>query len=176
MIGLTLALRQVRFENKAFWRNPAAAFFTFAFPLLFLVIFTTIFGDDSGTLPTGQEVNGATYFTATILAFSVITACYTNIAMTVTIARDEGVLKRVHGTPLPGSKLRDPVDVLELAVVNSEASFPYVYRSNIYDYEVTLERPGVVLVVGIRYPRSFTMLEPIEWKVKGAAETVYGGG
>jgi ABC-2 type transport system permease protein len=100
--GLVLALRQVRFENKAFWRNPAAAFFTFAFPLLFLVIFTTIFGDDTGTLPTGQEVDGATYFTATILAFAVITACYTNIAMTVTYARDEGVLKRVHGTPLPG--------------------------------------------------------------------------
>jgi len=78
-----------------------------------------------------------------------------------------------NGAPLPGSKLRDPVDVLELAVVNSEASFPYVYRSNVYDYEVTLERPGVVLIVGIRYPRSFTMLEPIEWQVKGAAETVY---
>ena len=39
MIGL--AIRQVPYENKAFWRNPAAAFFTFAFPILFLVIFTT---------------------------------------------------------------------------------------------------------------------------------------
>jgi len=80
------------------------------------------------------------------------------------------------GMPLPGSKLRDPVDILELAVVNSEASFPYVYRSDAYDYEVTLRRPGVVLIAGIRYPRSFTLLEPIEWQVKGAAETVYGGG
>jgi ABC-2 type transport system permease protein len=100
--GLALAVRQVRYENKAFWRNPAAAFFTFAFPLLFLVIFTTIFGDDSTRLPTGEEVRTATYFTATILAFSVITACYTNIAMQVTFARDEGVLKRIRATPLPG--------------------------------------------------------------------------
>ena len=102
MNGMALAARQVGYENKAFWRNPAAAFFTFAFPLLFLVIFTTIFGDDTSTLPTGQEVSNPTYYTATILAFSVITACYTNIAMTVTIARDGGVLKRVRGTPLPG--------------------------------------------------------------------------
>ena len=61
MIGL--ALRQVPYENKAFWRNPAAAFFTFAFPILFLVIFTTLLGDDTATLPTGVEVDSSTYYT-----------------------------------------------------------------------------------------------------------------
>lgn len=101
MTGLALAVRQVRFENKAFWRNPASAFFTFMFPLLFLVIFTTLLGNDTSTLPSGKEVGNSTYYTASILAFAVITACYTNIAMSVTIIRDEGVLKRVRGTPLP---------------------------------------------------------------------------
>ena len=38
-------------------------------------------------------------------AFGVITACYTNIAMTVTFQRDTGVLKRIDGTPLPGGVL-----------------------------------------------------------------------
>ena len=51
---LRLGFRQARFENTAFWRNPAAAFFTFAFPILFLVVFTTIF-DDTSTLPTGES-------------------------------------------------------------------------------------------------------------------------
>ena len=32
----------MRYVNKAFWRNPASAFFTFAFPLMFLVIFTSL--------------------------------------------------------------------------------------------------------------------------------------
>ena len=41
----SLVLRQVRYTNKAFWRNPASAFFTFAFPLMFLVIFTSLLGD-----------------------------------------------------------------------------------------------------------------------------------
>jgi ABC-2 type transport system permease protein len=98
-----LAIRQVWYENLAFWRNPASAFFTFAFPLMFLVIFTAIIGsDDTNTLPSGREVTTATYYTASILAFSVITACYTNVAITVSFARDEGLLKRIRGTPLPG--------------------------------------------------------------------------
>lgn len=101
MRGLALAFRQVRYENKAFWRNPASAFFTFAFPLLFLFIFTVLLGNDTSTLPSGQEVPNSTYYTASILAFAVITSCYTNIAMTVTFLRDQGVLKRVRGTPLP---------------------------------------------------------------------------
>lgn len=96
-----LALRQSRYENKAFWRNPASAFFTFAFPLLFLVIFTTLLGGSESTTPGGLEVSTATYYVGSILAFGVITACYTNVAILVTFARDEGVLKRVRGTPMP---------------------------------------------------------------------------
>ncbi len=90
MTGAGLALRQVAYENRAFWRNPAAAFFTFAFPLIFLVIFTTIFGRDA-----------ARFFTAGIITLSVVSATFTNIAMSVTLAREEGILKRIRGTPLP---------------------------------------------------------------------------
>jgi len=46
MNDLALALRQVKYENRSFWRNPPAAFFTFALPLMFLVIFNLLFGDD----------------------------------------------------------------------------------------------------------------------------------
>jgi hypothetical protein len=44
MNSLRLTLWQVRYTNKAYWRNPAAAFFTFLFPLMFLVIFTALLG------------------------------------------------------------------------------------------------------------------------------------
>ncbi len=91
MSGIDLTLRQVRFENRAFWRNPAAAFFTFAFPLLFMVIFNVLFGK-------GQ---GSSFYTPAIIVFAVITATYTNLAMAVSMARDEGILKRLRGTPLP---------------------------------------------------------------------------
>lgn len=93
MSGIGLTMRQVRFENRTFWRNPAAAFFTFAFPLLFMVIFNVLFGN-------GDPESGR-FFTPGIIVFAVVTATFTNLAMTVTVARDEGILKRLRGTPLP---------------------------------------------------------------------------
>jgi ABC-2 type transport system permease protein len=92
--------RQVRYTNLAFWRNPASAFFTFAFPLMFLVIFNLLFGNNTTNVG-GHQVSGSTFYVPAIAAFSVITACYTNIAITVSFMRDEGILKRKRGTPLP---------------------------------------------------------------------------
>ncbi len=46
MSAARLALHQLRFDQKTFWRNPAAVFFTVALPLIFLVIFSTVFGNE----------------------------------------------------------------------------------------------------------------------------------
>ncbi len=103
MSDLALALRQVRFTNRAFWRNPASAFFTFAFPLMFLVIFTAIFSGNTTNNPfAGTEIKVSDYYIPAIATFSIITATYTNLAMSITFLRDGGILKRVRGTPLPG--------------------------------------------------------------------------
>ena len=96
-----MVVRQFRFTNTAFWRNPASAFFTFAFPLMFLVIFTTLFGNSDAVIG-GETMKTSTIFVASMAAFSVITACYTNIAISVSFSRDQGILKRMRGTPLPG--------------------------------------------------------------------------
>jgi ABC-2 type transport system permease protein len=96
---LSLTVRQVGYVNKAFWRNPASAFFTFAFPLMFLVIFTALLGSGNVHLA-GRTVKESTYYVAAMAAFAVISACYTNVAMTVTFQRDAGILKRINGTPL----------------------------------------------------------------------------
>ena len=92
--------RQLRFTNKAFWRNPASAFFTFAFPLMFLVIFTSMLGGGE-TLIAGVDLETSTYYVGAMAAFAVITACFTNIAISAVFARDSGELKRLRGTPLP---------------------------------------------------------------------------
>jgi ABC-2 type transport system permease protein len=99
MSDLTQSFRVVRYTNKAFWRNPANAFFTFAFPLMFLVIFTALFG--TGTVPVaGREVSTSTFYVSAILAFAIITATYTNLAINITFTRDMGILKRIRGTPM----------------------------------------------------------------------------
>jgi ABC-2 type transport system permease protein len=99
MSDLAQALRVVRFTNKAFWRNPANAFFTFAFPLMFLVIFTALFGGDTETVA-GREISTSTFYVGAILTFSIITATYTNLSINLTFTRDLGILKRIRGAPM----------------------------------------------------------------------------
>lgn len=79
-----------------------------------------------------------------------------------------------NGVPLPGSFLKQPVELAVFEIVNAEQTFPYTYRNDTYKYEVTLQRPGVVIIVHIVYPRAFQVMEPIEWYIKGAAELVAG--
>jgi ABC-2 type transport system permease protein len=99
MNDLGQSVRVVRYTNRAFWRNPANAFFTFAFPLMFLVIFTALFG--TGTVPVaGRQVATSTFYVGAILAFSIITSTYTNLAINLTFTRDFGILKRVRGSPM----------------------------------------------------------------------------
>ena len=96
---LPLFLKQIVYESKSYRRNPAAAFFTLVFPLLFLFMLR-IFGNDSVEID-GGIVSRATKYIPMITAFSVIGSSYTGIAMTLTLNRDIGVLKRYKGTPLP---------------------------------------------------------------------------
>jgi ABC-2 type transport system permease protein len=100
MKTLILLLNQTRYENKIFWRNPPAAFFTFVFPLMFLVIFNVIFGDDEFETG-GETITASAFYVPAIIALSVVSACYTNIAMNMSFARDRGLIKRITGTPLP---------------------------------------------------------------------------
>ncbi len=100
MSDLRLAVRQLVYENRSFWRNPPAAFFTFAFPLIFLVLFNLLFGDDPIEV-SGRRVGASVFYIPAIAALSIVSACFTNIAMGLTFARDQGLLKRVRGTPLP---------------------------------------------------------------------------
>ena len=91
MSDVALTLRQVSYTNKTFWRNPASAFFTFAFPLMFLVIFTSLLGKGRIAIG-GLEVKQTTYYVANMAAFSVITACYTNIAISLRITSDQPIV------------------------------------------------------------------------------------
>jgi len=151
MNALALTLRQVRFINRSFWRNPASAGFTFAFPLMFLVIFTALLGSGSVHLD-GRTVRESTYYVAAMASFAVITACYTNLAMATTFLRDQGVLKRLNGTPLPASayfvaRVLHALLVAVLLVVITSAFGRLAYQATIPS-GATLGRFVVMLLVG----------------------------
>ncbi|HEY6275901.1 MAG TPA: ABC transporter permease [Streptosporangiaceae bacterium] len=151
MSALTMTTTQIRYVNKSFWRNPASAFFTFAFPLMFLVIFTSLLGHYTVQIGT-RSVNSATYYVASMASFAVITACYNNIAIQLTFQRDAGVLKRTNGTPLPGSAFLGARIVHALLVsvllVIITAAFGRAFYSASLPTGLTLLRFLVVLVVG----------------------------
>lgn len=79
-----------------------------------------------------------------------------------------------NGAPTADSFLENPVEVLVFEVVNAEQSFPFYYRNNTYNYETVLHRPGVILIAKVVHPRRFSVIEPIEWEIKGAAELIVG--
>jgi ABC-2 type transport system permease protein len=87
-----LAWRQFRFERRLFWRNPSAAFFNFALPLIFLLLVATVFSLDQ------EELN---HFIPGIAGMSILTTTFTALAHNVTALREQGILKRMRGTPLP---------------------------------------------------------------------------
>ena len=79
-----------------------AAGFTFAFPLVFLVIFVAIYKNETVEIA-GGSVKYAQYYVPTIISFGIISACYTNLSITTTHRRETGLMKRARGTPLrPG--------------------------------------------------------------------------
>ena len=100
MTGLSLALHQYRYDQRQFWRESASVFFTVVLPLLFLILFVAIFGNDT-TRIAGATVKTATYYVPAILALAVVNATFVNLTIWLAIARERGQLKRVRATPCP---------------------------------------------------------------------------
>ncbi len=86
-------------ELKTFMREREAVVFTFAFPVLLLVIFGAVFGR--------QDVDGgvtfAQVFVAGMIAAGLFASSFQNLGISIPIERDSGALKRLAGTPMPPS-------------------------------------------------------------------------
>jgi ABC-2 type transport system permease protein len=91
--AFALTWRQYRLERRLFWRNPTAAFFNFFLPLLFLALFGAIFSSSQKDL--NVIVPG-------IAGLSVMSTTFSALAHNLVFLREQGVLKRMRGTPLPG--------------------------------------------------------------------------
>ena len=92
MTGAALLWHQYRFERRLFWRNPSAAFFNFGLPLIFLLLIATVFHTDKKELNT--LIPG-------IAGMAVLATTFSALAFNLTFYREQGILKRVLGAPLP---------------------------------------------------------------------------
>jgi len=149
--ALRLTAVQFRYVNKAFWRNPASAFFTFAFPLMFLVIFTALLGHYTVRIG-ARTIDTSTYYVASMATFAAITACFNNIAMGLSFQREDGVLKRTNGTPLPaasfiGARILHAVFISVLLVALT-AAFGYAFYHASIPTGLSLLRFAIAILVG----------------------------
>ena len=89
---MTLLLHQLRFERKLFRRNPSAAFFNFVLPLVLLLLVASVFADDDEEL----EV-----LIPGIAGMAIMATTFTALAFNMVFLREQGILKRIRGTPIP---------------------------------------------------------------------------
>jgi len=101
---LALLGRWLRARVRMQLRTGRAVVFTFAFPLVLLVLFNGLNGNATvDAVGAAGQVKFAQFYTPAIGIFSLTTACYTSVIVGIASARDSGLLKRVRGTPLPMS-------------------------------------------------------------------------
>jgi ABC-2 type transport system permease protein len=99
---LSLGVRWLRARLMLTLRNPRAVVFTLAFPLLLIVLFSGLNGNATVAAMGGAgKVKFAQFYTPSIAMFSLVAACYTSLVLGIATARDQGLFKRVRGTPLP---------------------------------------------------------------------------
>jgi ABC-2 type transport system permease protein len=95
-----LVWHQIRYEQLSFWRNRQSAIFTFAFPVVFVVVLGALL---HGIQPSSYfyGLSPLQYYVPTIGALSVLAACCGQPAMVLATRRQNGILKQARATPLP---------------------------------------------------------------------------
>ncbi|AGP53675.1 ABC transporter permease [Streptomyces rapamycinicus] len=93
----TLGLHRGVLELKQFFRRREQVVFTFAFPVVFLALFASIFRDDVR----GAGVTASQLYAAAMIASGVMSTSFQSLGVSIALERDEKVLRRLRGTPMP---------------------------------------------------------------------------
>ncbi|WP_405932880.1 ABC transporter permease [Streptomyces sp. NBC_00827] len=92
-----LGLHQGALELKQFFRQREQVVFTFAFPVVFLFLFASIFSDDVA----GAGITASQLYVPAMMAAGIMSTSFQSLGISIAIERDEKVLRRLRGTPMP---------------------------------------------------------------------------
>jgi len=99
--ALRLGLARSAIELKTFFRERDAVVFIFAYPVIMLAIFATVFGEETVDFADGVTLDFGAYFLPGMVATGLLLTSFQNLAISISVERDEGSLKRLRGTPMP---------------------------------------------------------------------------
>jgi ABC-2 type transport system permease protein len=99
MNNVALAAAQTRYALRGFLRDPRALVFTIIMPVFLLLLFNATF--NKSRLFFGLGFSGASYYTASVIAYAIMQASFSALLISVTTSRERGLLKRFRGTPMP---------------------------------------------------------------------------
>ncbi|MGW8888168.1 ABC transporter permease [Streptomyces sp. NPDC055749] len=92
-----LGLRRGALELRQFFRQRDQVVFTFAFPIVFLAMFASIFRDDVE----GAGITASQLYVPAMLAAGIASTSFQSLGISIAIERDEKVLRRIRSTPMP---------------------------------------------------------------------------
>jgi ABC-2 type transport system permease protein len=139
-----------------FVRTPIAAFFTLVLPVVMLVVFNALFDGDVDTELGPIKVSQ--FYTSGLAAFTAVSATYTNLVNLVPIRRDEGILKRVRGTPLQPSAYIGGVVLSAVLIAAIGAVLMLTLGVLFYDLEVEAAKMPAAVVTFVLALTTFSLL------------------
>ncbi|MDT0464705.1 ABC transporter permease [Streptomyces gibsoniae] len=92
-----LGLHRGVLEIKQFFRQREQVVFTFAFPVVFLFLFASIFHD----AVRGSGVTASQLYVPAMMASGIMSTSFQSLGISIAVERDEKVLRRLRGTPMP---------------------------------------------------------------------------
>ncbi|MGW6310702.1 ABC transporter permease [Streptomyces niveus] len=92
-----LGLRRGSLELRQFFRQRDQAIFTFAFPVVFLFLFASIFSNDVA----GAGITASQLYVPSMIAAGIMSTSFQSLGISIAIERDNKQLRRLRGTPMP---------------------------------------------------------------------------
>jgi ABC-2 type transport system permease protein len=125
---------QFRSDLARFWRNPQSRYFTLLLPIVFLVIFATIF--KGTTVANGRRISIRTFYVPGIMALGIISATFVNLSQTIVTQRENGEFKRLRGTPLPAGIVIGSRAVVGIVIAVAMSAFLLLFGNLAYNVPI----------------------------------------
>lgn len=143
--SVLLALGQIRYQLLLMVRSPLGFFIALVIPVLLLVCLDLLTPDTAMSMPAGLHY--VQFLAPAVVAFSLLNTCYVNTITGVVLAREEGVLKRLRGTPLPMWSYL--VGRLGSALVTSALAVAVIVTLAVTAFQVTVTARTIGYLAGV---------------------------